>query len=132
VEYVAAVLGLPIKENPQKFLDALKNSGLVFETDPGKLKDAQAGDTVFFQKTDKKGEAYLCAVVTSVEPLRMKMIPRSGGAPQELDLKQSDYFKNEWFGFMKLPRKAPPAQPPAVPPAEPPAKPNLPAPEGPK
>ena len=118
VEYVSTVLGLRVKDSPEIFLHTLKNSGLAFETDPVKIKDLQPGDVLFFKKKNEKGEAYAytCAVVSGVEPLKMKMIPRTGGKPQELTVQESDYFKNEWFGFVKMPGKeAPPANEPAQP-----------------
>ena len=110
VEFVCTVLGLPIKETPQLLLDSFKNSGLVFETDQGKLKDAQTGDVIFFQKEAKKGEPYLTAVISSTTPLKVKMIPRNGGVAEEIALEESDYYKIEWMGFVKLPRAKKPTE----------------------
>lgn len=111
-EYVARAIGLPVRETPQKMLEAQKNSGMVFETDPGKMKDLKQGDVLYFQKKNVKNEpyAYLCAVVSNSEPLKMKLIPQSGGTPQEVTVKESDYFKNEWYGFVRLPGNAGPAE----------------------
>lgn len=113
-EYVTSVLNLPVRPDPHKFLNALQSSGLVFQQDIGKLKELQVGDVLFFQKPEKKGVPYLTAVVSKTEPLTMRTIPRSGGAPQDIILMQSDYFKNEWLGFVRIPRKPDQAPPTAL------------------
>jgi hypothetical protein len=103
VEDVATVLNLPIRETAQKFLDSLTDSGMVFETSMDKMPELEPGDVLFFKKNDDKGEAfaYTCAVVTNKEPLKMRIVPEGGGTPQEIDVKESDYFKNSWYGFVK-------------------------------
>jgi hypothetical protein len=110
-EYVTGVLGLPARETPQKLLDTLKNSGMVLENDPGKMKNLVPGDVLFFQKKNEKGEpyAYMTAVVSNADPLKMKLVPKGGGTPQEMTVKDSDYFKNEWYGFVKLPKPSTPS-----------------------
>jgi hypothetical protein len=126
-EYVTTVLNLPPRGDAQKLLNALQASGLVFETDIGKLKELQVGDVLFFQKPDKKGAAYLAAVVSKTEPLTMKTIPKGGGNPTDIPLMSSEYFKNEWLGFVKIPRKPDQAPPPALAKPEEPKTPAAPA-----
>ena len=117
VEYVATVLNLPIRETAQKLLDSLTDSGMVFDQSMDNMKNLEAGDVLFFKKSDEKGEpfAYTCAVVTSAatdnEPLKMRIVPDGGGAPQEMSVKESDYFKNSWYGFVKTKNYAPESKP---------------------
>ncbi len=115
VEYVASTVNLPVKETPQKFLEALTNSNMVLETDAGQMdqQPLHKGDLLFFLKEnkDKKGEmeAYQCAVVSGTDPLKMKLIPKNGGVPQEMTVKESEEFKNApRFGFVRLPKQETP------------------------
>lgn len=111
VQYVTSVLGLPERESVQLFLDALVNevSERVLIRDQNRMKEIKVGDLLFFQKENDKKEKvpYLTAVVSGTDPLTMKTIPVTGGAPVEMNVIESDYFKNHWMGFIKLPAKSP-------------------------
>ncbi|MCC7196756.1 hypothetical protein IT413_01000 [Candidatus Peregrinibacteria bacterium] len=111
-EYVCGVLNLPLRKTPQEFLHSLQLSGLVLEQDMDRKKEMKVGDVIFFQKAQAPGVPAYIAVVSSVEPYRITTVPENGGIPSEMLLDQSSYFKNGWYGFIKIPRKegqAPPA-----------------------
>jgi len=103
VEDVATVLNLPPRDTPQQFLDSLTDSGLVFDQNLDDLQNIAPGDVLFFRKTDQNGQnlVFTCAVVTKIDPLKMRIIPKDGGTPQEVIVKESSYFKNNWYGFVK-------------------------------
>jgi hypothetical protein len=103
VEDVATVLNLPPRDTPQQFLDSLTDSGLVFDQNLDHLQNIAPGDVLFFRKTDQNGQnlVFTCAVVTKINPLKMRIIPKDGGTPQEVIVKESSYFKNNWYGFVK-------------------------------
>jgi hypothetical protein len=103
VEYIATALNLPLRETAQKFLDSLTDSGMVFDQSMDNMKNLETGDVLFFKKTNEQGEsfAYTCGVISSKEPLKMRIVPDGGGAPQEISVTESDYFKNSWYGFVK-------------------------------
>jgi hypothetical protein len=86
---------------------------MVFDQSMDNMLNMEPGDVLFFRKNNDKGEtfAYTCGILTSKEPLKMKIIPDGGGAPQEINLKESDYFKNNWYGFVKTKQNAPETQP---------------------
>ena len=111
-EYVCGVLNLPNRKTPADFMHSLQLSGLVLEQDMDKKKEMKVGDVIFFQKLQAPGFPSYVAVISSVEPYRIQTVPGNGGPPQEMLLEQSNYYKNGWFGFIKIPRKedqAPPA-----------------------
>jgi hypothetical protein len=69
---------------------------------------------MFFQKVGVPGVPSYIAVVSSVEPYRIKTVPENGGLPEEMLLDQSSYYKNGWYGFIKIPRKEGQAPPVAL------------------
>lgn len=113
-EYVCSVLNLPNRKTPQEFLQSLQLSGLVLDMDMDHKKTMNVGDVMFFQKVGVPGVPSYIAVVSSVEPYRIKTVPENGGIPEEMLLDQSSYFKNGWYGFIKIPRKEGQAPPVAL------------------
>lgn len=113
-EYVCSVLNLPVRKTPQEFLQSLQLSGLVLDMDMDHKKDMKVGDVIFFQKVGVPGVPSYIAVISSVEPYRITTVPENGGNPQEMLLDQSSYYKNGWYGFMKIPRKEGQAPPVAL------------------
>lgn len=113
-EYVCNVLNLPVRKTPQEFLQSLQLSGLVLDMDMDHKKDMKVGDVMFFQKVGVPGVPSYIAVVSSAEPYRIKTVPENGGLPEEMLLDQSSYYKNGWYGFIKIPRKEGQAPPVAL------------------
>jgi hypothetical protein len=108
-KYVTEAIGLDAAKykvaNVPQLLTLLRQN-YDFVTDRGKIKEAKVGDIIFFARKNDKNEdvAYLTGVISKTEPLTIKTIPGNDSNPVEMELEKSDYFKNDWYGFIKMPQ----------------------------
>lgn len=113
VEFVARALNLPAKENVQKFLFTLWNTkNFIHEQDKNMFTESnvRVGDVLFFRK-EGEHEPHLCAIVSEAGPPMMMKYMTEEGAIQQEEVLASDKFKNEWFGFVKIPESQKPSLP---------------------